>query len=240
MDSQHAGSDGAATVEYQSLSALAVVALVLGAASALMFVAPLFVILPVAAIGVALLAFTQIRKSGGALAGAGLARVGLALAVAFTAAAMIRDAIRDSLLQRQAGQAALQWFELLADGQFVEAREMLSAQGAGSLVPRSGADGPPVSEEEMYAIILDRLRTDPVTKTLQGEGDAGGKAFVEHLSPPVFEGVRTLVAGEFAVGVPGGSHRHVQLELARARAYEDAGRPWRIERWSSGDEHDAH
>jgi hypothetical protein len=68
---------------YRSLSGLAVTSLIFGLLSVLVFVDWLLAILPATAIVLAVLALRKIRALGGDWVGAGLARAGAALAIAF-------------------------------------------------------------------------------------------------------------------------------------------------------------
>ena len=227
--------------DYQSLCGLAVVALVLGLLSAAAFATALLLIIPAAAIGAGLLALRKIRTSDGALAGSALARWGVALGIACIVAVFVRNEVRDELMKRQATDVARRWFSLLADEQISEARALLSGDAVGSLVPHGSPDTPPIPAEQAEEISLNRLRSDPLTTYLKGRPGGDGAISVDHLSPPAFDGPRTLIDGNFTIAPRGGgSHRHATIQFVRARGYERDGTPWRINRWELGDEHGAH
>ena len=101
---------------YRSLSGLAVASLILGVMSAVVFVDWLLAILPATAIVLAVLALRQIRSIGNECAGSGLARTGMALAIAFWIAGY------GWLLHAQAkdvpyGYTAVSYYDLQADPQ---------------------------------------------------------------------------------------------------------------------------
>lgn len=222
--------------EYQSLSVLAIVTLALGVASIAALAAPLLLALAAAAIGFGLLALSAIRNSDGAMTGANVARLGMAIAVAAAVAVFARGALRDSLLQRQAEAVVGTWIKLLADQRFEDAREMLSNSAIKSLLPDPMTRQTPLTAAEADEISLRRLRDDPLSKALAGEA----VVIAEGVTSPAFDGPRTVVTASFVVGVPGGSHRHAQVHAVRDRQYERDGRPWRIEAWSAGEAHGAH
>ncbi|RIK74312.1 MAG: hypothetical protein DCC67_16720 [Planctomycetota bacterium] len=225
-------------VAYRQVSPAAVVALVLGVGSLVALVGPAFFLVPVAAVGVALLALGRIRRSGGALAGEGLARLAIALAIACTAAALVRQSVRDNLMQRQAVQTAQEWLDRLAKGRIKDARDLLTGDAASSLLPSREPGQPPPDPADAEQIILDRLRSDPLTRALAA---ASAAPTLDSAAPPQFEGPRAVVAAVFTVpGAASDDHRHATVQASRLRQYEDQGRPWRIDRWTIEPAHAAH
>lgn len=225
--------------KYSQLAPLAVVALLLGVASLLALIGPLFFLVPAAAIGVALLALGKIRQSDGALSGAGLARVGLALATICLVAALVRGEVRDRMLKDQAGAAAQRWLELMTAGDVVDARALLTGDAAGSLVPRSEPGTEARPPEELERMARERLEQDPLVRDFADVDEP--KIEVETLSEPVFDGGRTIVGTTLFLADPSsGDHRHVQLQMSRNKFYEAEGEPWRVDRWEASDAHGAH
>ena len=223
---------------YSQVSPVAVIALLLGLASPLAFIGPLFFLVPAAAVGTALLALSKIGRSGGALSGAALTRVAIGLALGCVAASMVRDSVRDSLMQRQATEVAQRWIGLLADGRIEDAAELLSGDGMGMLVPPPEPGQQPVPPEDAQKLLHTNLGTQVLTQALAGQTDP---AVFESASEPVYDGAKTIVQVNFGVEDPqSGGHRHVQLQLIRARYYEATGEPWRIDRWETGEAHGAH
>jgi hypothetical protein len=213
---------------YRRISAAAVCALLLGIASLMAFIGPAFFIFPVAAVGLALVALANIKASDGALTGAGLARRAIGLAVAFTVAALARDAVRDNLLETQAADAAQQWVQLLADHQIDDARALLSGDGAGSLAPPTTSESPPPAEQR-EALILERLRSDELTRAAA----ASKSLSVYSTSNPTFEGARTVVTCTLMIGSPEDKERRpVVIQLSRYPAYERTASPWHVDRWN--------
>jgi hypothetical protein len=223
---------------YSQVSPAAVIALLLGLASPLAFIGPLFFLFPAAAVGVGLVALGKIRSSDGALTGQSLARFAMALGVACLAAALVRGSVRDALMQRQAVDFTARWIGLLADGQIKEASELLSGEGASNLVPPPGQGEEPLPPEESEKLLLNGLASQTLARALSGQTNPG---VFEGVSEPVYDGPKTIVVVKYGVDdAADGSHRHVELQAVRAAFYETTGEPWRIDRWNTGDAHAAH
>jgi hypothetical protein len=216
---------------YSQVSPAAVMALLLGLASPLALVGPLFFFIPLAAVGVALLALGKIRRSEAALTGTTLARLAIGLALLFTSAALVRSSVRDELLKRQAAETGRRWLGLLADGRIEEARSLLTGDGAGGLLPPRSMDQQPRPQEEQEELILEQLRSDALTRSL-----AGKEVSPEGVAGLTFDGPKTIVGSAYLFGDPGAdARRRVQLQLVRLKFYEQEGEPWRIDRWSTSD-----
>lgn len=225
-------------VAYRQVSPTAVVALLLGIASLVAFVGPAFFLVPAAAIGAALLALSKISRSEGVLTGANLARAAMALAVACMAAALVRGSVRDALMERQAVETTQQWLDLLAKGRIKDARQLLSTDGASSLLPSPQMGQPAPSREDAEAIILDALRNDRLTEALVQADGAWG---IDEPGPPVFDGGRAIIGLSFTMGDgTKDGHRHGSLQLSRIARYVAEGRPWRVDRWNVESPHAAH
>jgi hypothetical protein len=214
---------------YRQVSAAAVWALLLGVASALAFVGPLFLFLPVAAIGLGLLALSKIQRSDGALTGARLAKLALFLAVAFTIASFVRDKLRDRMLEEQAAAVTQRWLQRLAEGDIEEARAMLSGEAANSLAPPPKMGQPAPSAADTQTLVIEKLRSDPLTKAVAEE-----KSFsILPGGDITYDGPRTIVHRTVAVGgASQGEQRRASVQLTRHHAYEASGLPWRIDRWT--------
>ena len=223
---------------YTQVNPTAVVALLLGLASPLALIGPLFFLLPAAAVGTALLALSKIARSGGSLTGQTLARVAIALGLACIAAALVRGSVRASLMQHQAVAVAERWLGLLADGRIKEAADLLSNDGASTLLPPPSMGQEPPPPEQSLQLLLTSLGSQVLTRALAGQTDPG---VLESVAAPVYDGPKTIVLVNFGVDDPAaGGHRHVQLQVVRARFYETQGEPWRIDRWQTGEAHGAH
>jgi hypothetical protein len=238
-ETRFAANRAVEAAEYQSLCALAVIALALGMASVAVLATPLLLIVPVAAVGAGFVALRKIGASDGVLAGSAAARWGIGLAIACVATMLVRDGVRDELMKRQTTELARRWFSLLAEEKIDEALALLSGEAANSLVPPPATpESPPIPADQAKEIADNRLRNDPLTKYLQA-GD-GGAVTVGSLSAPSFDGPRTYIDGDFTISRQGGLHRHATLQLVRIKGYELEGTPWRINRWELGGEHGAH
>src|SRR5436190_1666991 len=109
--------------QYRSIAPLAVVALVLGIASALILTTPLLAPLPVAGIVAAIAALRAIGASGGQLAGRSVAIAGLSLATFFLGFGLSRHLARQAVLEQRAHEMADVFLELLQEGKSKEAHQ---------------------------------------------------------------------------------------------------------------------
>ncbi len=220
--------------DYQSLSPLAALALLLGLLSPAALIAPLLLIVPAAAFGAGALALAKIRNSDGALSGAALARWGIALSLACAVAAVVRVPVRDALLRRQMASAASQWFTLLAEQRIEDSIKLLGGSATQSLGPPPPAPGAdPPSAEETHATVLDNMRKDKLAQLLS-ELDTPLRIVAEPVpgESPTFDGGRTFLLSHFTVRAPeGDASLRVEVRMARSEFYEADGRPWRVESW---------
>jgi hypothetical protein len=227
------------TGEYQSLSPLAAIALVLGLLSPVALIHPLLMIVPVATAGTALLALGKIRSSDGALTGARVARWGLALAVICGAATLVRTPVRDALIHRQTISVARDWLTAIAKGRIDDSLRLLGSRGIQSLGPPPGDPGAdPPKMEDALAIARANMQAAPITKYLAGlELPLTVAVSPQGHGAPVEDGTRILVGEEYSVAGAGGvKPRRVQLQFTRSAAYEAEGRPWRVDSWTLVDE----
>jgi hypothetical protein len=114
----------ATTPDYQPVSRLAVAGLALAVASLVVFVAPpISVVVPIAAAIASLLALVSIRRNR-ELAGRGIARVALALALFTLAAGSTYWLLREWQLRRTAVHVAERFVQALLDGDVRAAHQM--------------------------------------------------------------------------------------------------------------------
>jgi hypothetical protein len=221
--------------EYQSLSPLAAIALLLGLISPAALIHPMLMIVPLAAAGAALLALGKIRASGGVLTGARVAQWGLALGIVFGAASIVRTPVRDALIHRQTTAVAQDWLTAIAKGRIDDSFRLLGSRGMQSLGPPQGdpAAEPPKMED---VLILARanMQAAPVAKYLAGlKLPLTVTVTPDGHGTPVEDGTRILVGEEYAVAGAGDeAPRLVQLHFVRSPLYEGEGRPWRIDSWT--------
>jgi len=137
---------GSDVTGYRPVSAVAVMALVTGAVSALALVSPFFWIVPLLAIGLALAGLADVRRPGAEKAGRAAALVGLALAIGFGSQAASATATARWIGSARARAAAAAWLEAIHQDRLDDARGMCEADAreavdkvaecGGSHVPR--------------------------------------------------------------------------------------------------------
>jgi hypothetical protein len=113
-----------ADTAYHSVSALAIVSLVIGLLSPLAFVHPLLWALPIAGIALAWAAIARIDRSEGALIGRRAAIVGLAVSLFCGLGAVTQATSRRLWLAYRAERVAERFLELLREGKKYEAHQL--------------------------------------------------------------------------------------------------------------------
>jgi len=116
-------SDEQPLAGYRSVAPLAVVAAILGLASALVLTTPLLAPLPVATIVAAVAALRAIHRSGGQLAGWWPAVTGLCLATFFLGWGLSSHLARQTVLEQRAREMADVFIRLLEQGKSREAHQ---------------------------------------------------------------------------------------------------------------------
>jgi hypothetical protein len=233
IDGSDDGQDQAS--EYQSLTPLAALAVLLGILSPAALASPLLLVVPAAAIGAGLLALAKIRASGEALSGAGLARWGLALGLACIVATFVRDPVRDGLLRRQTNAVAREWLALLAEGRTSDALLLLTPGAVQALGPApSGPMQEPPKPEDVRTIVLEKLRSDPLSRRLAGmKGPLTVRSSADDRAESLSESGRTMLPRELTVSPADESAPcRVSLRFARGSSLAPDGGQWRIENWS--------
>ena len=104
-------------IDYAKVSRKSILSAVLGVASLLALVSPLFWVIPLIGIALSIAALSEIRASGGPLLGQTAARVGLALALLFGTAGVSRQTTHRWWLERDSRQIGQLWFQLLSEDQ---------------------------------------------------------------------------------------------------------------------------
>jgi hypothetical protein len=137
---------GSATDEvpgYLPVSRLAVAAAALGGISALALASPVFWVLPLVAIGVAVAALRDVARRDAPKAGRLAAVAGLALAAGFGAQAVAGKATTRSITAARAGAAARLWLDTIREQRLSDARSMcgFDASDAVDAVAGCGASG---------------------------------------------------------------------------------------------------
>jgi hypothetical protein len=115
--------DEQSVAHYRSIAPLAIVALVLGFASALILTSPLLAPVPVAGLVAGIAALRAIRSSRGQLAGQMPAIAGLCLAMFFLSLGLSRHVARQATLEQRAREMADVFFRLIQEGRTQEAHQ---------------------------------------------------------------------------------------------------------------------
>ena len=118
---------------YLPVSRLAVAAAGLGASSALALASPVFWVLPLVAIGIAVAALRDVGRPEAPKAGRLAAVAGLALAAGFGAQAVAAKATTRSITAARAGAAARLWLDTIHEQRLGDARSMCGFEAAGAV-----------------------------------------------------------------------------------------------------------
>ena len=141
---------------YRPVSRLAVAAAVVGCASALALVSPLFWMLPIMGAAVAWAALVDVGRREAPKAGRLVALAGLALSLGFGAQAVSGVATAEWLARGRAEAAVRFWLEAVAAGRLDDARAMCAPDAAAAVDGVAAAGG-----------AVERVR-------FHGRDDAGG------------------------------------------------------------------
>ena len=219
-------------VEYRRISVLAVVSCLLGVLSITTFSGPLLLALPVAGVGIGLLALAKIAAGEGRLAGRRLALAGIFLAVLFGVAATARPMVHRQLLHRQAEAFTRQWFQLIAEGEVEQAVDLVNPEVKSHWIPRN-PDGKPLDPENIEGSILDHFRQDEVVVKLLELGPSATYQCKDYSAPLHKSNTRTAVYQTYLIssdnGKPGEGPLSVMIDLVKTHRPR-AGQP----AWSTG------
>jgi hypothetical protein len=116
--------DETAVAGYRGISVLAIIALLLGVASALALAHPLLWVLPPATLVVGALALRAIHAEGSTVTGRKFAILGMLLAMVFGAWAPAKILTRQAKVYAQARVFAEQWLELVRSGDLHQAHQL--------------------------------------------------------------------------------------------------------------------
>jgi hypothetical protein len=221
--------------EYRSLSPLAVVACLLGLLSAACFIGPLLLVIPFAAVTLALIALGKISRAPEHLAGRPLALTGLMLAVALTVASFARLEVRDRIYRTQVQQVAQSWCELMANQEYLDVTRKLTAQAMRGLMPVVPRGDEPPPAEESLAFAIDRLAQGDVARALAGKTGLQLRR-IGAPSAPVQDRRDVVVEGLFEFHGPDAASldsppRALRMRFRRNESFESEGAPWRIDDW---------
>lgn len=245
-----------ADVEYRRVCLPAVLAFLLGLASIGIFLGPLLLVLPLAGLGVGLLALAKIDSSAGHLSGQSLARWGIALALFFGVAETVRPVVYGHLIVKQGTAFATQWLEMLAAGDSEQAVTLIE-QGARLRMAPVDPRGKSIPHESLEEDILRQFQQDPLVDQMRVADNsiAGTGAeirMVELASPPRTVARKTTIG--LVMLVRGGADRrhvaagdappngrsnadgtgyYVYLELQKSRSTSTRFASWSVALWKS-------
>ncbi|MFN5757381.1 MAG: hypothetical protein ACK54F_12330 [Planctomycetia bacterium] len=127
------GSQSDEVPGYLPVSRLAVAAAALGGISALALASPVFWVLPLVTIAIAVAALRDVARPEAPKAGRLAAIAGLALAVGFGAQAVAAKATARSIAAARAGAAARLWLDTIHEQRLADARSICGLEAAGSV-----------------------------------------------------------------------------------------------------------
>lgn len=138
------GGEAAQRLDYRPVSPLAVAAAAVGVVSALALASPVFWVLPLIGIGIAVAALRDVDRAGAQKAGRLLALAGLALSIGFGAQAVAAKLTVRSIAAGRAEAAATLWLATIRADRLDDARSMCAADAAAAVdtVAACGADEP--------------------------------------------------------------------------------------------------
>lgn len=231
---QYISDDVQAVAEYRSVSLLAVLAVILGVASASAMVTDSLLIVPLLGIIISLLALWRIARSDGQQVGRSLALVGLALSLAIGAGVYVRGMTLKRLLAEESQTWGAEWCDLLMDDEVVTALELT--------VPPNSQRPFNDSLQEYYATNdaaakrLQEFEEEELVKALRAapEGSKIVAGAVKGFAPA--EQGSFLVLQQFEMQPPVGEGNPVrfQLQLKRVRLRGIGGNAWYLSQKSMG------
>ena len=220
-----AASDAEQVENYSTVSALAVVSLVLGLASLFSFAGPVFLAIPLFGAAVSIVALRRIANSDGALVGRWAAASGLVLCVAFATASVTRGEALEFLRTRRASDFGRQWLAIVSAGRLEEAFRSTTPASQGAPPPEPGAPPPETTPLEDFS-------NQPIIQSLVTIGE---DARIEHVETVAYEPTSSrqyTVTQRFRVAPAGGEAssrvEQVDLTIHRARQRGKSGLSWFI------------
>lgn len=218
--------DVQAVSEYRSVSGMAVLSLVLGVVSLAALVTSTLLIVPLLGVIFAMLAIRKIAASEGRLVGRTVAILGLGLSLAIGAGVYVRDATVNSLIASQGEQWALEWCELVRDGELATAAEL----GVGPEVRQPFDDqlNAYYATDEEAIKRMEAFKNDAVIRELMDapEGSRVVPGDVLLVEPDGLGGYAMIQAFELVPPAGEGNPSRFQLTLRRARLAGLGGSAW--------------
>jgi len=218
--------------QYQSLSTMAVMALVFGLLSPIAFFSSLLVVVPLFATGVALWALARIKHSEGGLQGTRLAYCGLALAIVFGVSSVARAQFRSELLRRQANVTAELWLSMLAQEQAEKAMELMTVKAVSNLGVSETGDAPiPIFEDELRTA---QILQDPLAIALIARHQSGQESALPSVDHLVFDMAKPRAL--FYYRLPNAQSQNSLIAVSLVKTGGTYGPvAWLVEGWKSED-----
>jgi len=221
--------DADQTIEYRSLSVSAILGLVLGLLSPLVFGATLLVLIPIAGIAVSVFAIHRINVSEGALAGRWAAYSGLFLSAAMVVAPTARAYVIQSMRAQQAQDFGTEWLGMVAAGNTKEAFRLINNSSMGSPPPMPGEKATATDPYDAFLArpVVKALSIAGADATIRCTGTTGVDA---QTFPRVFVNQRFEVVPATNVN---GQPVKAQLIMERTRLAKEGRSRWIV--WSIED-----
>lgn len=215
------------TSNYRPVSRLAVVAAAAGVVASLALVTPLFWILPLVGVALAIAGLADVTRTGAEKAGRSAALLGLALSVGFGAQAVTASLVSRSISGSRVRAVTNVWLDALQENRLPDAQSMLAPH----LLPRAesdehqhGSDGHPGHDGDEKQPSIDSL---PAVMAIIGCGKAAVRD-VRCTGRDEETGERWIATVRLAP-CPTGRAIEVRLHLVPAVVNEPRQR---VERWT--------
>ena len=160
--------DDPTLTEYRRVSVLAILALLLGLAASAALIGGVLLALPVAGLGVGLLAIVKINSRAEHLSGRALAQWGIFFSMLFGVAAVVHPLLFQEIVDRQGRSFAQSWLELLATGNTKQALKYVDMRTKSQMAPRDA--GKPAADVDIEAEIFKAFQQDPIVQQLRSAG----------------------------------------------------------------------
>jgi hypothetical protein len=213
---------------YRTISAVAIIGLLLGIAAPLCLAAPLLLAIPLFGIAVTLLAVARVAASEGTMIGRRAALIGLGLCVGSLFMYGSRELVARQMISRQAREVALEWIKQLQAGNVAEAFGLSSASTSQPEPPPPrnfpGADETPPDPATVF-------RNNPVVRFLTSVGTAAKVHYVRDIKLQRLTRGQAYIQQQYDVSQPN-SDREVSLKIMLERLSSGRQTP---AAWTVGD-----
>lgn len=220
-------------VSYRSLSSLAVLALFLGLLSSLALIVPLFIVIPLMGVAVALLACRSIQTHTETLTGITLAKIALFLSVFCLVAVPVKSLVRTRLYEKQADKVARQWLNFLVEGNLSAAVDLLTPSTIGGLMQPDAPGSQPAQPAAQD--FVEALGKDHFVEDLRAQAE-GGPIDFEAIAVRVDDRrSQPAVSIDYQLDNERGSSS-VMVHCQRMN-HPTFGKSWKIDAWKQAADH---